>query len=122
VGESRTVYALRMLVVIGASKSSQVSLCDASAGVCSPRYAEDIFRLLREADLVCGKSGCRGGYHLARKPDDITVADVMIALSDSFATKKGVCAECMLDHQRGLTLGDLIGAEMRERNGIHKRV
>jgi Rrf2 family protein len=47
------------------------------------RYLEQIFQRLRRAGVVCSKRGPGGGYMLARPPDEITLADVAIALEGS---------------------------------------
>jgi Rrf2 family iron-sulfur cluster assembly transcriptional regulator len=47
------------------------------------RYLEQIFQRLRRAGLVCSKRGPGGGYLLARPPDEITLADVAIAIEGS---------------------------------------
>jgi Rrf2 family iron-sulfur cluster assembly transcriptional regulator len=47
------------------------------------RYLEQIFQRLRRADLVCSKRGPGGGYLLARPPEEITLADVAIAVEGS---------------------------------------
>jgi Rrf2 family transcriptional regulator, iron-sulfur cluster assembly transcription factor len=49
------------------------------------RYLEQIFQELRRAHLVDAKRGPRGGYFLARKPDQITVGDVLRAVHGRIA-------------------------------------
>ncbi len=46
------------------------------------RYLEEIIAELRRAGLVVGKRGPRGGYRLARAPSDISVEEVLAALSN----------------------------------------
>ena len=43
----------------------------------SPRYLEQIFQKLRRAGIVGSKRGPSGGYFLARKPDQITVGEIV---------------------------------------------
>ncbi|MBL4688093.1 MAG: Rrf2 family transcriptional regulator [Nannocystaceae bacterium] len=45
------------------------------------RYLEEIIGELRRAGLVIGKRGPRGGYRLAKPPEEIAVADVLSALA-----------------------------------------
>lgn len=45
------------------------------------RYLEEIIGELRKAGLVVGKRGPRGGYRLAKSPEDIAVRDVLAALA-----------------------------------------
>jgi len=43
----------------------------------SPRYLEQIFQSLKKAGLLGSKRGPQGGYFLARKPEDISVKDIV---------------------------------------------
>ena len=43
----------------------------------SQRYLEQIFQKLRRAGIVGSKRGPSGGYFLGKKPEDITLADVI---------------------------------------------
>lgn len=45
------------------------------------RYLEEIIGELRRAGLVIGKRGPRGGYKLAKPPEEIAVSDVLRALA-----------------------------------------
>lgn len=45
----------------------------------SPRYLEQIFQNLKRAGLLKSKRGPQGGYALSRKPDEITVLDILNA-------------------------------------------
>jgi Rrf2 family protein len=44
------------------------------------RFLEQIFAKLRQADVVIGKRGPRGGYSLAKDPKEIQLEEVMRAL------------------------------------------
>jgi Rrf2 family protein len=46
-------------------------------------YVEQIMLKLRRAEIVKSTRGARGGYHLARDPDQITVRDVIAASEHS---------------------------------------
>jgi Rrf2 family protein len=43
----------------------------------SPRYLEQIFQKLRKAGIVGSKRGPSGGYFLNKKPEDITVGEIV---------------------------------------------
>ncbi|MDD2502083.1 MAG: RrF2 family transcriptional regulator [Geobacter sp.] len=45
----------------------------------SPRYLEQIFQNLKKAGVLKSKRGPQGGYTLARKPDQITVLEIIQA-------------------------------------------
>jgi Rrf2 family protein len=46
----------------------------------SQGYLEEVARLLRSAGLIVGRRGAKGGYVLAKRPEEITVADVITAV------------------------------------------
>lgn len=43
----------------------------------SPRYLEQIFQKLRNAGILVGRRGPSGGYSLTKRPDEITVGDII---------------------------------------------
>lgn len=45
----------------------------------SPRYLEQIFQDLKKAGLLGSRRGPQGGYTLARKPEEITVLEIILA-------------------------------------------
>ena len=45
----------------------------------SPRYLEQIFQDLKKAGLIKSRRGPQGGYFLAKKPEQITVREVILA-------------------------------------------
>ena len=45
----------------------------------TPGYLEQIFQALKKAGLLTGQRGPRGGYALARPPEQITIGDVVRA-------------------------------------------
>jgi Rrf2 family cysteine metabolism transcriptional repressor len=59
-------------------------------------YLEHVVARLRKAGLVASRRGSRGGYLLARPPEQITMAEVVIALEGSIAP-----IECISEHPDG---------------------
>src|SRR5829696_7873652 len=49
-------------------------------GISSPRFLVQILIQLNKAGLVTSTRGAAGGYHLARRPADVTLADVIAAV------------------------------------------
>jgi len=43
----------------------------------SPRYIEQIFKKLRKGNILTSKRGPKGGYSLTRRPEEITVGEVI---------------------------------------------
>lgn len=63
----------------GRGQPIQVRVIGERQGI-PPRYLEQIFQRLRRADVVQSKRGPGGGYSLARRPAEITLADVVEAV------------------------------------------
>jgi Rrf2 family iron-sulfur cluster assembly transcriptional regulator len=49
----------------------------------TPRYLEQIFQKLKRAGIVKSIRGPKGGYYLARTPEEIAVGDVIRAMEES---------------------------------------
>jgi Rrf2 family protein len=74
-------YALQALAVLAGAAPDPVTGERLAARRDLPnRYLEATLASLRRAGLVTGRRGADGGYRLARAPEDITVADVMLAV------------------------------------------
>ena len=56
----------------------------------SIHYLEQMFHKLRKAGLVKSVRGVKGGYSLAKRPEDIRASDIMIALGESLSPVKCV--------------------------------
>ncbi len=61
-----------------AGLSTQVKDISARQGI-SPRYIEQIFQKLKAAGLIKSIRGPAGGYYLTRKPEEITIGDIVRA-------------------------------------------
>ena len=61
-------------------------------------YLEQLFGKLRRHEIVESVRGPGGGYNLARRPEDITVADIIIAVDEPIdATQCGGKQNCHAD-------------------------
>ena len=84
-------YALHSLLVM-AERSEPVSARDLARFQELPeRYLAKVFTRLEKAGLVEATEGVRGGFSLARPPDEITVHDVLDAVDPGRALFE--CAE-----------------------------
>jgi Rrf2 family transcriptional regulator, iron-sulfur cluster assembly transcription factor len=75
-------YGLRSLCDIAynsAGSPAQVRCISERQGI-SPRYIEQIFQKLKKAGIIKSVRGPTGGYYLARRPEEITVGDVIRAV------------------------------------------
>jgi Rrf2 family transcriptional regulator, cysteine metabolism repressor len=79
---SRTEYGLRAMVYLAArAGTGPAPLGEIAAGEGIPGpFLERILARLRDAGLVTATRGASGGYALARPPERVAVADVVVAL------------------------------------------
>lgn len=66
----------------------------ASLQNCSDSYMEQIFSLLKKANLIQSARGARGGYTLCKEPEEITVAEIIRALEGPIGF-----TECSMDQK-----------------------
>lgn len=86
-------------------KQGPVSLADISErqGI-SLSYLEQLFSRLRRNNVVASTRGPGGGYSLARSDEDITMAQIIIAVDESYdATSCGGEGTCSGDNFQCLT-------------------
>lgn len=63
------------------SSSNPMQIKNISANANIPQnYLEQLLAKLRHANLVSSTRGARGGFILAKKPDEIKIVDILIAL------------------------------------------
>lgn len=84
---TKTEYGLKALVFLAKQKNNQpVSLTTvARATKISQSYLEQIFRRLKGDGIVVSVKGAEGGYLLARKPDKISIFEIVEALEGTIA-------------------------------------
>lgn len=83
-------FAMAAMIELAArSTTGPIRLADISAhqGV-STSYLEQLFSRLRKHGLVTGARGPGGGYRLGRNIEDISVADILIAVDSNSLVKK----------------------------------
>lgn len=80
-------YALRMLTDLALHREEGfVSLKDiAERQNISKKYLEQIVPMLNKSGLLRTNRGNKGGYMMAKKPDEVTVAEVLTATEGSLA-------------------------------------
>ena len=89
---TRGEYGVRLIVELARHYGSgPVSLGEVADHEALPRpYLEQLVISLREAGLVRSTRGARGGYELARPPEDIRMGEVLRALEGPIAPM--ICA------------------------------
>lgn len=80
-------YGLRIMIDIAVyGKGECVSLKDiAEREHLSEKYLEQIINLLGKENLVQSVRGAKGGYHLTKTPEEITVKEILLATEGSLA-------------------------------------
>lgn len=78
-GVEQSVYAILMLNML---PSKAVLPCEAISQQLnvSPTYFQKLLRKLVSADLIASVPGVKGGFKLDRKPEDISVYDIYLAI------------------------------------------
>jgi len=79
---TQTEYAVRSLVhLVGLDKPISVSTLASREGL-SRDYVEQIMIRMRRTGLVKSFRGVQGGYMLARKPEAITIGNILSSVED----------------------------------------
>ncbi len=91
---TRGRYALRIMVDLALHDGEEPVSVRAIAGRqdISGKYMEQIIGVLSRAGLLRSVRGAQGGYHLAHRPEEITVGMILRATEGDLAP-----AECVLD-------------------------
>ena len=82
---TRGRYAVMAMVQLAGQRepAGLVNLAEIAACQClSQCYLEQLFGKLRRAGLVCSARGPGGGYRLARPADEISIAEIMLAVEE----------------------------------------
>ncbi len=85
-------YGLRCLIQLAkAGEDHELTVKEiAKQEGLSPAYVEKLLRLLNKSGLTQSVRGIKGGYHLTRKPQDITLATIVHALG-KVPTSQEIC-------------------------------
>jgi Rrf2 family protein len=87
---ARVDYAVRALIELAAAGDGPVkSERLAQAQNIPGKFLENILSELRHAGLLLSQRGAEGGYWLSRKPQDITLADIIRAVDGPLANIRG---------------------------------
>ena len=84
---TKAEYGVRVLVALARRGGEEpTALAEIAAAEGLPlAYLEHVVARLRKGELVTSRRGARGGYLLAREPQDITMAEVVLALEGDIA-------------------------------------
>ena len=127
---TRSRYGTRMALDIaqnGAERPVRISDIAQRQGV-SVKYLEKLIRELKQAGFIRSKRGPKGGHMLAKKPEEISVGEIVRILEGDISlveckTKESTCprfeecitrnlwvkaSDAMYDTLNNITLGDLL--------------
>jgi len=84
---TKAEYGIRVLVALARRDGEEpTALAEIAAAEGLPlAYLEHVVARLRKGELVTSRRGARGGYMLARDPQEITMAEVVLALEGDIA-------------------------------------
>ncbi|MER7166885.1 Rrf2 family transcriptional regulator [Micromonospora sp. NPDC000207] len=103
---ARGDYAVRAMLTIAAAHGGLVKAGTlATDQKIPPSFLQDILLELRRADLLHSHRGVEGGYGLARPAADISVGDVLRAVSGVLTVVRGLPAETTRYHGPAAGLG-----------------
>lgn len=100
----KTQYTLRALYnLAGKHGGSPVTIAEMAQEELIPKkFLEQILLVLKREGIVVSKAGCRGGYALARSPEQITAGEVIRLMEGPLAplpcaseTRFRKCDECV---------------------------
>lgn len=86
-------YAVRMIDCLAASNEKCCAKTLSNRTGVSLRFALKILRKLCAAGLVSSHRGIKGGYKLKRKPEEISLKDVIETIDGPIAVNR-----CQIDH------------------------
>ena len=83
---SKTITAIKMFIDLGEHyQDGYISLKDiASRKEVSKKFLEQIVPIYKNYGLLLGTRGNQGGYRLAKKPEDISLKEIIYLVEDSF--------------------------------------
>ncbi len=106
---SKSRYGIRALIDLGINaKEEQIALAEvAERQNISIQYLEQVFSALRKAGLIKSIKGAKGGYFLGKKPEHMTLYEVIKTLDGNIAIMDLVQSE-------PLEKGQYVEAAVRE--------
>ena len=87
---SKSISAIKMFIDLGEHQDEGfISLVDiANSKDLSKKFLEQIVILYKKSGLLIGNRGNQGGYKLAKKPNQITLKDIIVVSENSLFEKQ----------------------------------
>ncbi len=116
---TKSPYALAALVELAGAGEDPVPIGELARRRDIPaQFLEQLFATLRRAGVVKSQRGVKGGYLFARKPDEVTVLEVVEILDGPLgAGSEGVFADASAAAREVLAASTIADVAERERAG-----
>lgn len=116
---TKSPYALAALVELAGAGEDPVPIGELARRRDIPaQFLEQLFATLRRAGVVKSQRGVKGGYLFARKPDDVTVLEVIEILDGPLGSgSEGIFAEASGAAREVLAGATIADIAERERAG-----
>ncbi len=88
---TRAKYGLRITFLLGLNEGTTSLSTLVKQTDLSEKYLEQLIGMLKKGGVVDSTRGAQGGYSLTKKPEEITIKEILVALNDSFDISD--CAE-----------------------------
>jgi len=123
---TKGVYGLAAMYELSKHKDdTPMQIKDISSKTSVPQnYLEQLLNKLRKANLVKSIRGARGGYLLAKSPDEIKVLDILIALEDDIKIVDSKAKDPMLNllfEESKSSIKDIFGIELSKLDEYQSR-
>ena len=118
---TKSRYAITAIIDLANNVESSVSLKDIShRQSISLSYLEQLFCKLKNSGVVKSQRGPGGGYILNRKPNDISLFEIITAVEENIdQTQCGGSMDCkndiwtglnkiIIDYMKNITIGDVV--------------
>ena len=116
---TKSPYALAALVELAGAGEDPVPIGELARRRDIPaQFLEQLFATLRRAGVVKSQRGVKGGYLFDRKPDEVTVLEVVEILDGPLgAGSEGIFAEASAAAREVLATSTIAEVAERERTG-----
>jgi len=92
---TKAEYGLRAVLYLAKHYPYLKSITDISIEEnISAKYLEQIFNVLRNSEIIVSQKGKSGGYTLAKKPNELTVGEIVETLEGKIEATKCQSANC----------------------------
>jgi Rrf2 family cysteine metabolism transcriptional repressor len=116
---TKSPYALAALVELAGAGDDPVPIGELARRREIPaQFLEQLFATLRRAGVVKSQRGVKGGYLFDRKPDEVTVLEVVEILDGPLGSgSEGIFAEASAAAREVLSASTIADVAERERTG-----